>query len=373
MTTKSAPSPWRDPVALLAAPAVIYLLVVYAFPLLWLFMKSLTGPGGLTIQPYVAFLSDPFNWRIIGNTLRVAAWVTVVCFVIGYPAAFALARAGAVLQIVMLISIILPLSVGAVVKAFAWQIVLRRDGIVRQFRRGAERMQSLDHPNIVRVLTLAEEEDRRLFFVMELMPGGTLKELIRGRRLSVDAILPIARALGSALAHAHARKILHRDVEPSNVLFDADGQPRLADFDLALDQGKIFDTGLSHAAPAVYVAPECLSPHPDARPATDVYGLAMTILFMYAGVPPVGVLSAPRRFIGGLSCPPPVKRALLQAVSFSPRRRFATMDAFLAALDAAEVAWWRRRTVLIAAGLALLLGVLLATCSLLITSPPPPT
>ena len=83
MTTKGAPSPWRDPVALLAAPAVLYLLVVYAFPLLWLFMKSLTGPGGLTIQPYVAFLSDPFNWRVVGNTLRVAAWVTVVCFVIG--------------------------------------------------------------------------------------------------------------------------------------------------------------------------------------------------------------------------------------------------------------------------------------------------
>ena len=132
MTTKSAPSPWRDPVALLAAPAVIYLLVVYAFPLLWLFMKSLTGPGGLTIQPYVSFLSDPFNWRIVGNTLRVAAWVTVVCFAIGYPAAFALSLAGPVPQSVMLVSITPPLSVGAVVKAFAWQIVLRRDGIVSQ-------------------------------------------------------------------------------------------------------------------------------------------------------------------------------------------------------------------------------------------------
>ena len=41
-------------------------------------------------------MSDPFNWRVIGNTLRVAAWVTLVCLVIGYPAAFALARAGAV-------------------------------------------------------------------------------------------------------------------------------------------------------------------------------------------------------------------------------------------------------------------------------------
>lgn len=140
MTTRAAPSPapspWRDPVILLAVPAVIYLLVVYAYPLLWLLMKSFTGPSGLTIQPYISFMSDPFNWRVVGNTLRVAAWVTLFCFVIGYPAAFALARAGAVVQIVMLVSIILPLSIGAVVKAFAWQIVLRRDGVVSQLLVG---------------------------------------------------------------------------------------------------------------------------------------------------------------------------------------------------------------------------------------------
>jgi putative spermidine/putrescine transport system permease protein len=115
---------------------VLYLLIVYAYPLVWLLMKSFVGPSGPTLQPYVAFMSDPFNWRVIGNTLRVAAWVTVVCFVIGYPAAFALARAGAVVQIVMLVSIILPLSIGAVVKAFAWQIVLRRDGVVTQLMMG---------------------------------------------------------------------------------------------------------------------------------------------------------------------------------------------------------------------------------------------
>ncbi|MCX7366914.1 MAG: ABC transporter permease [Alphaproteobacteria bacterium] len=81
-------------------------------------------------------MSDPFNWRVIGNTLRIGLWVTVVCFIIGYPAAFALARAGAVMQIIMLVSIILPLSIGAVVKAFAWQIVLRRDGVVSQLLVG---------------------------------------------------------------------------------------------------------------------------------------------------------------------------------------------------------------------------------------------
>jgi len=130
------PSPWRDPVALLAVPAVIYFAIVYAYPLVWLLLKSFSSPTGFTVQPYIGFMSDPFNWRVIGNTLRVAAWVTLFCLVVGYPAAFALARAGAFVQIVMLVSIILPLSIGAVVKAFAWQIVLRRDGVVSQFMVG---------------------------------------------------------------------------------------------------------------------------------------------------------------------------------------------------------------------------------------------
>ena len=129
-------SPWRDPVIWLAAPAVVYLVAVYALPLLLLLAKSFVGPSGLSAQQYLAFMDDPFNWRVIGNTLRVAGWVTLICLLIGYPAAFALTYAGTALQIVMLVSIILPLSIGAVVKAFAWQIVLRRDGIVSQLLVG---------------------------------------------------------------------------------------------------------------------------------------------------------------------------------------------------------------------------------------------
>jgi putative spermidine/putrescine transport system permease protein len=124
---------WRDPVALLSVPAVLYLVLLYALPLGWLLAKSFSGPGGLTLAPYLDFFSDPFNWRVISNTLLIALWVTLVCLLVGYPAAFALARASAALQIAMLVAIILPLSVGVVVKAFAWQIVLRRDGVVSQF------------------------------------------------------------------------------------------------------------------------------------------------------------------------------------------------------------------------------------------------
>jgi putative spermidine/putrescine transport system permease protein len=120
----------RDPVVWLALPAVAYLVVVYAIPLVLLLARSVSGPTGLSVQTFVTFFADPFNWRIIWNTLRIAVLVTVVCLVIGYPVAFALAWSKGWSQVVLLTAIILPLSIGVVVKAFAWQIVLRRDGVV---------------------------------------------------------------------------------------------------------------------------------------------------------------------------------------------------------------------------------------------------
>jgi putative spermidine/putrescine transport system permease protein len=121
------------PAAALTAPALFYLSLLYLVPLAWLLARSFIGPDGATIQPYVDLLSDGFTWQVIGNTLRVGALVTLVAFVIGYPAAIALSRARGIWQVVLLISIILPLSVGIVVKAFAWQIVLARNGVVGQF------------------------------------------------------------------------------------------------------------------------------------------------------------------------------------------------------------------------------------------------
>jgi putative spermidine/putrescine transport system permease protein len=119
-----------DPIALLALPAIAYLVVVYALPLVWLLARSFWGPGGVTLAPLAQFFADPFNWRVIGNTLKIAALVTLFCLAIGYPAAFALAWAKGWVQILLFAAIILPLSIGVVVKAFAWQIVLRRDGVV---------------------------------------------------------------------------------------------------------------------------------------------------------------------------------------------------------------------------------------------------
>ena len=123
-----------DPVLLLALPAVLYLALVYGAPLLWLLGRSLFGPGGFA--SLAGFLADPFSWTVLCNTLRSAALVTLICLVIGYPTAVVLARAGGLVQAIILVAIILPLSVGVVVKAFAWQIVLRRDGVVSQIMTG---------------------------------------------------------------------------------------------------------------------------------------------------------------------------------------------------------------------------------------------
>lgn len=114
----------------LAVPALGFLAIFYAAPLFYLLARSFIGPNGFSLALFEAFFADSYNWRVIGNTLRIALLVTLVCLIVGYPVALALARAKGLAQVILLTAIILPLSVGVVVKAFAWQIVLRRDGAI---------------------------------------------------------------------------------------------------------------------------------------------------------------------------------------------------------------------------------------------------
>jgi putative spermidine/putrescine transport system permease protein len=121
-----------DTVSLLAAPATAYLVVAFAVPLLLLLATSVVTPAGLSLAGYGRFFSDPFGWKVLANTLRAAVLTTAICLLVGYPVAVALARARGAVQILLLVSLILPLSVGVVVKAFAWTILLRSNGVVNQ-------------------------------------------------------------------------------------------------------------------------------------------------------------------------------------------------------------------------------------------------
>ena len=118
-------------VAWLALPGTGYLLLVFALPLAVLLASSFQTEGGaFSLAGYATFFSDSYNAIVVWNTLKIAVVVTGLCLLVGYPVAFAMARASFAVQGLMFLALILPLSVGVIVKSFAWTILLRSNGLV---------------------------------------------------------------------------------------------------------------------------------------------------------------------------------------------------------------------------------------------------
>ena len=124
---------WRlalDPRALVAVPALAYVALVFLLPLLLLLGQSVWSQGGVNIGGYVKIFRDPYYVRAIVDSVLLALYVTLICLVVGYPAAFALARASGRLQVVLFSLVFLPLTVSIIVKTFGLMIMFRRTGIV---------------------------------------------------------------------------------------------------------------------------------------------------------------------------------------------------------------------------------------------------
>ena len=119
--------------AWLALPGAGYLVLAFALPLVILLASSFQDADGrFGLQGYSAFFTDIYNAQVVWNTLKIAAVVTAICLLIGYPVAFAMARASVAVQGLMFLALILPLSVSVIVKSFAWTILLRSNGLVNQ-------------------------------------------------------------------------------------------------------------------------------------------------------------------------------------------------------------------------------------------------
>lgn len=122
--------PERRTAFLLSLPATLILLIMFILPLGLLLGVSFSGPEGFSLAAYQRLLTNPHYLAVIGNSLKLALVTTALTFLIGYPASFAIARARGGWRSLMLGCLFLPLAASVIVKAFAWTILLRSDGII---------------------------------------------------------------------------------------------------------------------------------------------------------------------------------------------------------------------------------------------------
>jgi len=158
---------------------------------------------------------------------------------------------------------------------------------IERFMREAQSAASLNHPNIVQIYAV-NEEDGRHFFVMEYVSGESLQQILRNRGpLEPVQVARIALQAASGLQAAHQQGIIHRDVKPANLLIDDRGLVKIADFGLALVGSaatRLTATGMFMGTPG-YLSPEqCLDQEVDHR--TDIYSLGVTMFEALSGKTP---------------------------------------------------------------------------------------
>jgi len=160
------------------------------------------------------------------------------------------------------------------------------DKAVEWFARERRVLAALqEHPNIINVIDAGETPSGQPYFLMPLLTGGSLADVIAKRgALPWKNTLSIGTQLAGALTASHALNVLHRDIKPANVLFSCFGQPHLADFGIARfhNQGET-----THNLPKTiaYAAPEIIADE-SASPASDIYSLAATLYTALCGRPP---------------------------------------------------------------------------------------
>jgi predicted ATPase len=209
----------------------------------------------------------------------------------------------------------------------------------------ARRLAQLRHPGIVAVHDVGVQ-DGQVYIVSDCLDGPDLGQWLREHRPAWPEVARIAASVADALAHAHARLIIHRDVKPANILLSADRAPVLVDFGLALGE-----TQAGGAAKGVVAGtPYYMSPEQAAGMAhridgrTDIYSLGVVLYEMLTGRVPFRAThrqellrqvrddepQPPRQLVGDI--PPELERACLKALAKRQEDRYTTAGDFAADL-----------------------------------------
>ena len=230
-----------------------------------------------------------------------------------------------------------------------------------RFQREAQAIAAVSHPNVVAIYGIGELPDGTPYFVMQHVSGGSMAERLFAKGpLPIDAAEGILGDVAAALAAAHKRGIVHRDVKPANVLWDEDGErATVTDFGIAAifsvegDESELHITasGMTVGSPA-YMSPEQLLTEP-VTPKSDVYALGLLGYELLTGhgpfqaIKPSDIVAAhlrdtPRR-LSELrpDVPPLLEDLLLRCLSKQPEERPTAEEVMLAMTPgAAEALEW---------------------------------
>ena len=228
-----------------------------------------------------------------------------------------------------------------------------RSEIKSRFLREAETAAQLSHPNIVPIYTV-HEQNGLVFFVMAYISGDNLAKRLHERGvLTTDETRKVLREVADALAYAHERGVVHRDIKPDNILLDAvTGRPMVTDFGIAraMDSSgdsRLTATGMAIGTPA-YMSPEQAAGDREIDGRSDLYSLGVLGYQMLTGEPPFNAGSTPAMLVKHISeAPIPVQqrrsdvptdlaRSIMMLLEKDPKNRFPTASALVAALDARE-------------------------------------
>jgi formylglycine-generating enzyme required for sulfatase activity len=184
--------------------------------------------------------------------------------------------------------------------------VISSHSVLERFRREAETVAQLSHPHIVPLHFIGQKDDL-IYLVMEAIEGGSLADkLTREQQLSIEDAARIFQEVASALAHAHKRGVVHRDIKPQNVLLEAEsGRALVTDFGIARtsEGGSLTATGMVVGTPA-YLSPEQVTGEPSDHRA-DIYALGVMMYEMLAGQPPFTGATPTAVLMKRLGGPPP--------------------------------------------------------------------
>ncbi len=239
-----------------------------------------------------------------------------------------------------------------------------RSEIRTRFLREAETAAQLSHPNIVPIYTVGEQNGL-VFFVMALVEGATVASALSLHGLfSSESTRRVLREVADALAYAHARGVVHRDIKPDNILLDGEtGRALVTDFGIARamtgeDSGegtgpgtvsRLTATGIAIGTPA-YMSPEQSAGERTIDGRSDLYSLGVVGYQMLTGEPPFTASNTPALLMKHLTetpvsiserradVPAELGRAIMMLLAKEPENRFPTAAALAAALEPGSVA-----------------------------------